>query len=298
MPIRIWRHVSEKNFRGESKSSNVVADLTDCVLGRFGELLELHTPDQGREAMTRPRKSSATAQAAGVSPNSQPSPEAVQLGVNVLYHGMTSAYLAASIGDDTLKSIPKASVMCFASGWLKNMQPRDNCEKSLLEMALISQFKAQQLMAEATTADVQRAEIYLKAAPKFLAEARKLFLAFRDYRSPPAAPQVNVVQQTITGDQQMAVVAAPAPANDTTARSATHLTTLIAETNDSVAAIEVAPRKSVDELIVESFMATPEVQEHLKGMDAAAKSARENAQSSRYGQVSPDEDEVCCVFGK
>lgn len=105
------------------------------------------------------------------------------------------------------------------------------------------------------------------------------------------------MQQTITGDQQVAVVAPPAPANDTTARSTTHLTTLIAETNDSVAAIETAPRKSVDELIVESFMATPEVQEHLRGMDAAAKTARENSLLSRHGQESPDEDKVCCVFG-
>lgn len=248
--------------------------------------------------MTRPRKSTATAQAAGVSPNTLPSPEAVQLGVNFLYQGMAGAQLAASMGDDALKGIPKASVMLFVNGWLKNMQPRDNCEKSLLEMGLIAQFKAEQLMAEATTADVQRAEIYLKAAPKFLAEARKLLLAFRDYRSPPAAPQVNVVQQTITGDQQMAVVTPPAPANDNSAPSLTTLTTLIAETNDSVAAIESAPRKSVDELIVESFMATPEVQEHLAKVDATGALGHARSHISPRSQEFSDKAQVGYVFDK
>lgn len=246
--------------------------------------------------MSTPRYASAKPKATPAPPSSPASPEAVQNGVHLLHYAISGAYLATSMGADAMTAIPKESVMLFLNGWLKNMQPRDNCEKSLLEMALISQFKAQQLMAEATTADPQRAEIFLKSAPKFLAEARKLFLAFRDYRSPAVAPQVNVVQQTFTGDQQVAVVAPAAPAGDVPDCKPSRLATLIAETDASVAAIDVVPTKSADELIVESFMATPEVRDHLKQMDAAIIRPSETLRSKEPAKDGAD-DEVNCVFG-
>lgn len=242
--------------------------------------------------MSKPRRPSAKNQ------SSQPSAEEVQHGVNLLQYRVGSAYLATSMGGEALNAIPQQSYYYFVNSWLQQMQPRDNCERSLLELALFTQFKAEQLMAESTTADLERAAIYLNAAPKFLAEARKLFLTFREYRSPAAAPQVNVVQQTFTGDQQVAVVAAAAPAapaKEVLMAIPSQLAAVIAETNASVAAIATEPTKTTEELLEESFMATPEVREHLAKMDAAAMQPR-TLKSSCPASVSADV-EVNCVFG-
>ena len=199
-----------------------------------------------------------------------PTPEAIQRGVQVLHHGMTSGWLGMFLGDKLPDQIPAQSLLDFAVGVRAELQPKDSLEKLLVDSALLSHFKAAQLMAEATGADLQRAEIYLKAAPKFLAEFRKCVLALKEYRSPVVAKQVTVVQQqnVAQGDQQVACLVADAAAMKEVSAVAGQLKTR-AELKAPVAAIEQQP-KTMDDLIFESFLATKEVRQEMTRMEAAS----------------------------
>ena len=199
-----------------------------------------------------------------------PTPEAIQRGVQLLHHGMTSAWLGLFLGDKLQDQIPAQSLLDFAVEVRAELQPKDSLEKLMVDSALLSHFKAAQLMAEASVVDLQRAEIYLKAAPKFLAEFRKCVLALKEYRAPVVAKQVTVVQQqnVAQGDQQVACVVADAAAMKDVSAVAGQLKTR-ADLKAPVAAIEQQP-KTVDDLIFESFLATKEVRQEMTRMEAAS----------------------------
>ena len=199
-----------------------------------------------------------------------PTPEAIQRGVQLLHHGMTSAWLGKFLGDKLPDQIPAESLWDFAVGVRAELQPKDSLEKLLVDSALLSHFKAAQLMAEASVVDLQRAEIYLKAAPKFLAEFRKCVLALKEYRSPVVAKQVTVVQQQNVAqrDQQVACVVADATAMKEVSAVAGQLKTR-AELKAPVAAIE-QQSKTMDDLIFKSFLATKEVRQEMTRMEAAS----------------------------
>ena len=200
-----------------------------------------------------------------------PTPEAIQRGVQVLHHGMTSAWLGLFIGDKLQDQIPAQSLLEFAVGVRAELKPKDSLEKLLVDSALLSHFKAAQLMAEATGAGLQRADICLKAAPKFLAEFRKCVLALKEYRSPVVAKQVTVVQQqnVAQGDQQVACVVADAAAMKDLSAVAGQLKTTLADLKAPMAAIEQQP-KTVDDLVFEAFLATKEVRQEMTRMEAAS----------------------------
>ena len=199
-----------------------------------------------------------------------PTPEAIQRGVQVLHHGMTSAWLGLFLGDQLQDQIPAQSLLDFAVEVRAELQPKDNLEKLLVDSALLSHFKAAQLMAEASVVDLQRAEIYLNAAPKFLAEFRKCVLALKEYRSPVIAKQVTVVQQQNVAqrDQQVACVVADAAAMKDVSAVAGQLKTR-AELKAPVAASEQQP-KTVDDLVFEAFLATKEVRQEMTRMEVAS----------------------------
>ena len=204
-------------------------------------------------------------------PKAPPTPEAIQCGVQVLQHAMTGVWLEQFLGKGLSDQVPAESLLNFAMGFRAELKPRDKLEELLVDSALLMYFKAMQLMVEANSSGVQRADICLKAAPKFVAEFRKCMLALKEYRSPVVAKQVTVVQQqnVAQGDQQVACVVADATAMKDAAVAATRLKKMVADLPAPVAAI-AQQTKTVDDLIFESFVANKEVQQQMAMMEAAS----------------------------
>ncbi len=145
-------------------------------------------------------------------------------------------------------------------------------EQILVDGAMLAHVQAARLMSKAEGQSPQVAEVYHNASAKYLGETRKLALALKEFRSPVVAKQVTVVQQqnVAHGDQQVACfMASTAQMESLPSAISDKCATVITDANVSVGAITYEPRKSTDELIIESFMSTPEVREHLAKTDAA-----------------------------
>jgi len=231
---------------------------------------------------------------AAKTPVPPPTPEAIQLGVQILDLAMTPAFLGDLIRNGVGVDVPDRSFYDYSIAFRASLQPQDQLEKLLIDSALLAHVKAAQLMTKASQAGVELADVYLKAAPKFMAESRKCILALREYRSPTTTEQVTVLQQNVAqGDQQVAcVVAGAATTKAVAAAMPEDSARIAAEVSVPVAAITDATPKSFDERMVESFMATPEVQKHLAAMDAASgcttpTKPQVSTQSRHNGQAAP-----------
>lgn len=158
----------------------------------------------------------------------------------------------------------------------------DPMARLLVDSAVLAHIQSARLMVKAERQTPEAAAIYLKASAKYLSEVRHQVLALRQFRSPIESKQVTVVQQqnVAHGDQQVACLTANVTTADLPAAFSDEFATVITDAYCPVAAITHEPQKSTDELIIESFMATPEVREHLSKMDAAMAQQLETQQLS------------------
>ena len=203
-------------------------------------------------------------------PPTPPTAEQVQRGVLQLQFGLTSGFLAM-MTEAARGEIPAQSCWEFANAIRAELKPRDNLEKLLIDGALLAHVKAGYLLVTSGTADAQRAEIYLKAAPKFMAECRKNILALREYRSPTAEKQITVVKQqnVAAGNQQIGcLVTQTMPTLTDSQPNIELLTTQVSQICSPPVLIEHQPEPQVDYLR-DVFMQTPEVKECLATMDRA-----------------------------
>ncbi len=147
----------------------------------------------------------------------------------------------------------------------------DPMARLLVDSAVLAHIQSARLMVKAEGQSPEAAAIYLKASAKYLSEVRHQVLALRQFRSPIVSKQVTVVQQqnVAHGDQQVTCLTANVTTANLPAAFSDEFATVVSDAYCPVAAITHEPSKTIDELIVESFIATPEVQEQLAMMDAS-----------------------------
>lgn len=197
----------------------------------------------------------------------------LQQGINILRYGIAGVSQFESMANSSLSTVSAAShIRAFEQIRVAAGVAGNPIEQILVDGAMLAHVKAAQLMSKAEGQSPQVAEVYYNASAKYLSETRKLALALKEFRSPVVSKQVTVVQQqnVAHGDQQVACLTANVtPMASLPAVYSDEFATVVTEAYGAVAAITHEPQKSTDELIIESFMATPEVREHLGKMDAA-----------------------------
>jgi hypothetical protein len=203
----------------------------------------------------------------------QPFVHELQQGIRILRYGIAGVSQFESMAGSTMSSISGEShVRAFEQIRAAAGVAGDPMAQLLADSAVMCHIQAARLIVKASNQPPEVADIYHKASARYLSETRKQVLALREYRSPVVAKQVTVVQQqnVAHGDQTVACLTANVtPMASLPAAISDQCITVITEGCGPVAAITHEPRKSTDELIIESFMATPEVREHLAKMDAA-----------------------------
>lgn len=208
----------------------------------------------------------------------------LQQGVNILRYGIAGVSQFESMAGSNLKTISAAShIRAFEQIRVDAGVAGNPIEQILVDGAMLAHVKAAQLMSKAEGQTLQVAEVFHSAAAKYLSETRKLALALKEFRSPVVSKRVTVVQQqnVAHGDQQVACLTANVtPIASLPAAYSNEFATVVTEAYGSVGAITHEPQKSTDELIIESFMATPEVRDHLAKMDAAMGQQLETQQLS------------------
>ena len=197
----------------------------------------------------------------------------LQKGIQILRYGIAAISQFESMGSSSLNTVSAAShIRAFEQIRADAGVVNNPMEQILVDGAMLAHVQAARLMSKAEGQPPEVAEVYHNASAKYLGETRKLALALKEFRSPVVAKQVTVVQQqnVAHGDQQVACLTANVtPMASLPAVFSDEFATVITEAYGSVAAITHEQKKSTDELIIESFMATPEVREHLSQMDAA-----------------------------
>lgn len=197
----------------------------------------------------------------------------LQQGINILRYGIAGVSQFESMASSSLSTVSAAShIRAFEQIRADAGVARDPMAQLLADSAVLSHIQAARLMSLASSQPPEVADVYHKASARYLSETRKQVLALREYRSPVVSKQVTVVQQqnVAHGDQQVACLTANVtPMASLPAVYSDEFATVVTEAYGAVAAITHEPQKSTDELIIESFMATPEVREHLGKMDAA-----------------------------
>ena len=197
----------------------------------------------------------------------------LQQGINILRYAIAGVSQFESMSSSTLSTVSAAShIRAFEQIRVDAGVAGDPMAQLLADSAVLSHIQAARLMSLASSQPPEVADVYHKASARYLSETRKQVLALREYRSPVVSKQVTVVQQqnVAHGDQQVACLTANVtPMASLPAAYSDEFATVITEAYGSVAAITHEPQKSTDELIIESFMATPEVREHLAKTDAA-----------------------------
>lgn len=197
----------------------------------------------------------------------------LQKGIQILRYGIAGISQFESMAGSNLKTISGEShIRAFEQIRVDAGVVNNPMEQILVDGAMLAHVQAARLMSKAEGQSPEVAEVYHNASAKYLGETRKLALALKELRSPVVAKQVTVVQQqnVAHGDQQVACfTASTAQMESLPSAISDKFATVITEANVSVGAITHEPRKSTDELIIESFMSTPEVREHLAKMDAA-----------------------------
>lgn len=205
-----------------------------------------------------------------------PPPEPVldeQLGIDFLRYGIAGFSLHEVMRNSKLSNISLPSHLRTLEHFRGEAGVfGDPMARLLVDSAVMAHIQGARLMAKAEGQPPEVAEVYWKASTRYLSETRHQILALRQYRAPVVSKQVTVVQQqnVAHGDQQVAcVMTNVTPMASLPAAISDQFVTVIAEAYGSVEAITQEPRKSPEELIVESFMAAPEVREHLAMMDLA-----------------------------
>lgn len=201
-----------------------------------------------------------------------PIAQELQQGINILRYGIAGVSQFQSMADSSLNTISAAShIRAFEQIRKDAGIAGDPMAQLLVDGAVLAHIQATQLIAQAKGQPPQVAEIYHNASAKYLGETRKQVLALREYRSPVVSKQVTVVQQqnVAHGDQQVACLTANVIPVSLPVALSDEFATVVTDAYSPVAAITHEPSKTIDEMIVESFIATPEVQEQLAMMDAS-----------------------------
>lgn len=208
----------------------------------------------------------------------------LQQGINILRYGVAGVSQFESMAGSNLKAISADShIRAFEQIRVAAGVAGNPIEQILVDGVMLAHVQAARLMSKAEGQSPDVAEVYHNASAKYLGETRKLALALKEFRSPVVAKQVTVVQQqnVAHGDQQVASLTTNVtPMASLPAVCSAEFATVVTEAYGPVAAITHEPQKSTDELIIESFMATPEVREHLGKMDAAMARQLETQQLS------------------
>lgn len=197
----------------------------------------------------------------------------LQKGIDILRYGIAGVSQFESMVGSSLNTISAAShIRAFEQIRRDAGVAGDPMAQLLVDGAVLAHIQAARLITQAQGQPPQVAEIYHNASAKYLGETRKQVLALREYRSPVVSKQVTVVQQqnVAHGDQQVACLTANVIPVSLPAALSDEFVTMVTDAYSPVAAITHEPSKTIDEMIVESFIATPEVQEQLAMMDASA----------------------------
>lgn len=197
----------------------------------------------------------------------------LQQGIHILRYGIAGASQFESMANSNLSTVSVAShLRAFEQIRQDAGVAGDPMAQLLVDGAVLAHGQAARLMAQAQGQSPQVAAIYHNASAKYLGETRKQVLALREYRAPVVSKQLTVVQQqnVAHGDQQVACITANVTLVSPSAALSDMFATLVTDAYSPAAAITHEPSKTIDEMIVESFIATPEVQEQFAMMDASA----------------------------
>lgn len=196
----------------------------------------------------------------------------LQQGINILRYGIAGVSQFESMASSSLNTVSAAAhIRAFEQIRVDAGVAGDPMAQLLADSAVLSHIQAARLMSLAASQPPEVADIYHKASARYLSETRKQVLALREYRSPVVSKQVTVVQQqnVAHGDQQVACLTANVIPVSLPAALSDEFVTVVTEAYSPVAAITHEPSKTIDEMIVESFIATPEAQEQLAMMAAS-----------------------------
>jgi len=128
---------------------------------------------------------------------------------NLVRDCVVPGYMQVVIGANA--PLDKTAALGYRDELIRDMgSPKDPLERMLIEQVGIAHVMVMRLHGLCATADnAERTALYATAAGRLLAELRRTIVTLRDYRTPPAKPQVTIQQQNIARRQEIAYVTNP-----------------------------------------------------------------------------------------